>query len=391
MDFTATTTSLGTLVQIAGNAQIAPPNAPLWDPLRVRVVDPEGHGIPDQFVFFTVTAGNGSLEHTVVATDGDGYAENIWTLGASGPQQVTVSAETDDGQELEGSPVVFVATVANSMSLQVHDPDQHWLDTVADCHPVWRDIGEYYGAALPHPPQVRVTQGGQPVPNIPIHFTIPESNWQTGSVISPVMTDENGIATTQWVPEQPDAFGTHALHSGLSTINMNGPTFYGYDSYGAARLVYISGEEQGYSLGQILTQPLVVRVVDMSGNGVGGVSVLFQGDDNFCLTPHPDEPCGFVIGEDENGNPVDVDLLETGNGLGLLLTTTDGNGYARAYARFGPFLYSSGGVEIYCSASAGYDHDYTIWEPCPYPAIDFPSNDAPEGVFMRTGLFRLEP
>jgi hypothetical protein len=78
--------------------------------LVVKVEDAKGKGVRGQIVNFRVTEGGGSVFAGVAITDKDGVAQERWTLGESGSQQVEARAvDTETGEALTFA--VFIATV----------------------------------------------------------------------------------------------------------------------------------------------------------------------------------------------------------------------------------------------------------------------------------------
>ena len=97
-----------TLSLLAGDEQEGTAGTALEDTLVVRVTDRHGDPVEGVTVSWTVTAGVGTLEAVAEATDAEGHARAVWTLGAEeGQQTAEASAEG-----LDGSPVVFTATAA---------------------------------------------------------------------------------------------------------------------------------------------------------------------------------------------------------------------------------------------------------------------------------------
>lgn len=89
----------------SGDGQRQPAGTTLPNPLRVRVVDQHGNGAPGFAVEFAVDGGGGSVAPSSVDTDEEGFADAVWTLGATvGPQAVSATAAG-----LDGSPVAFAA------------------------------------------------------------------------------------------------------------------------------------------------------------------------------------------------------------------------------------------------------------------------------------------
>lgn len=80
------------LEYVSGNEQIGEPDSTLADTLVVRVLDQEDMAVPNVPVRFVVTAGNGQVSDTFVATDTLGFAKVTFTLGNDSTEQNTVLA-----------------------------------------------------------------------------------------------------------------------------------------------------------------------------------------------------------------------------------------------------------------------------------------------------------
>lgn len=96
----------------SGDNQTGTANQFLAQPLKVRVLDYKGSGQSKVPVYFTVTAGGGSVETTSILTDKDGYAQTRWKIGDQNViQTVEAKVKRSDGSLINGSPVEFGASV----------------------------------------------------------------------------------------------------------------------------------------------------------------------------------------------------------------------------------------------------------------------------------------
>ena len=94
-----------TLERISGNSQSAAVGAALANPLVVQVNDQNGDPLSDVSVSFVVSPSNGSLSNETIATDSNGRASTILTLGSTvGTYTVTASV----------SPLIFVIFTATA-------------------------------------------------------------------------------------------------------------------------------------------------------------------------------------------------------------------------------------------------------------------------------------
>ena len=101
-----------TLAIVSGNAQTAPVDQALADPLVVRITQ-DGAAVSGTSVSWGVTAGGGSANPSTSVTDAAGQTSTAWTLGsAEGASTLEASASG-----VTGSPVVFTATGTGPPSL----------------------------------------------------------------------------------------------------------------------------------------------------------------------------------------------------------------------------------------------------------------------------------
>src|SRR5690606_25560734 len=96
--------------------------------LVVRVTDGEGQPIGNQIVNFRVTAGGGSAFGGTALTNGEGLAQERWTLGAAGETQ-TLEARAVDAAS--GEKQVFATFSATSTSAEEPEPPTSPAPTVA--------------------------------------------------------------------------------------------------------------------------------------------------------------------------------------------------------------------------------------------------------------------
>lgn len=92
------------LEEVSGNDQVGSVGAPLPEPVRVRVLDPQDEPRPRLWVEWTVIGGSGEVTPRNTFSDENGIAETTWILGPeTGLQQVRVFVNG-------GTPMVFDAT-----------------------------------------------------------------------------------------------------------------------------------------------------------------------------------------------------------------------------------------------------------------------------------------
>lgn len=170
------------LVDAAGNNQVAPAGAPPPVLPRVRALDALGNVVPGASVTFEVQQGGGQLTGAVQVTGADGTASpTTWTLGPQiGPNQLSAFL-TQGG----GSGVVFTATAT------VGPPA---LLTVVEGNQQTTTIGTAVAIA----PGVRITDAfGNPVAGVTVTLTPAAGSGQvTGGTPT---SNADGIArATSW-------------------------------------------------------------------------------------------------------------------------------------------------------------------------------------------------
>ena len=138
------------------------------------------------------------------------------------------------------------------------------------------------GTILTQPLVVEVVNGvGQPVPNVPLTFSVNKSDGQLTAFPQQgrqivVQTDANGQASVNF------QLGTR-VGNGNNQVLVTSPGFVGEvmfcstSTVGAPTQVHdIAGENQKGVIGQALPEPLVVVVFDAGSNPVAGVPVVFK-------------------------------------------------------------------------------------------------------------------
>lgn len=109
-NFTATAEAddPASLVIVSGNNQVASPGVTLALPLRVRVLDEFGNGVPGVAISFSTTAADGVITPPSSLTGVDGIAQASWTLGpAGGLKTATASGSGLSVQFSAGSSVNY--------------------------------------------------------------------------------------------------------------------------------------------------------------------------------------------------------------------------------------------------------------------------------------------
>lgn len=100
--------------KVSGDNQTGNFGQPLTEKIKVRVIDNLDHVQSNLPVYFTAVGGGGTVQTASILTDANGFAETLWTLGASGTQIVNVSAKKADGTAILNAPLSFSATATAS-------------------------------------------------------------------------------------------------------------------------------------------------------------------------------------------------------------------------------------------------------------------------------------
>jgi adhesin/invasin len=233
---------------IQGDEQIGGAGLQLEDSLVVRVLDADGRGIAGLPVAFVLGDGadGGDVSPDTVLTDSRGESATSWVLGgAAGAQELDASVV---GQDLS---VRFTASAGSSLPsrLEAVSGDQQ---TAA------------VGTALRDSLVVRVVDDfGNPVAGITVGWAASAGD------VSPALveTGADGRAAARRILGA--VAGTQTATADVPGLEGAPVTFTHTAVPGsAASLVLISGNDQRGPTGDELPDPLVVRLVDESGNGI---------------------------------------------------------------------------------------------------------------------------
>ncbi len=269
---------------IQGDDQIGGAGLPLTDSIVVQVLDAAGRGIAGLPVAFVLGEGadGGTVSPDTVLTDSRGESATAWVLGgAAGAQALDASVV---GRDLS---VRFTASAGSSAPsrLEAVSGDEQ---TAA------------VGTALPDSLVVRVVDDfGNPVAGVTVAWSASSGD------VSPdlVETGEDGRAAARRILGAEA--GTQTATADVPGLEGASVTFTHAAVPGsAASLVLISGDDQRGQAGDELPDPLVVRLVDESGNGI------------------PDRDVSWVVA--------------TGGGGVMPNSTTDEDGFASAAWTLGP-------------------------------------------------------
>lgn len=246
-----------TLLKVSGDNQSAPVNAPLTQPLVVKILDAQGRAVWGLPVAFTCTSQPPGEWLTPLpdTTDAYGMAEARYRLSTrAGVNSIRVTAPGVSGQVTFSA--VGLAGQASKMS-----QEQYLTEGTV-------------GKVLPSELSVRVTDAyGNPVPGYQVEFSVVSGG---GSILNqqPTSSDSAGLASATVVLGPiagPNIF--KALAVGLS----GSPVYFVINGEAgpAASMAKHAGDAQIGTPGMPLPQPLRVILKDRYGNPVPNATVNF--------------------------------------------------------------------------------------------------------------------
>lgn len=233
----------------SGNHQAAAVATTLPQQLTVQVINRDGFGVSGAAVNFTLRSGTGVLGEQQVISDANGFARSTFTFGSE-PGLVTIEASA------EGVPAVSFDEIAIAPPAALEEYQGN-LQQAPE------------GAPLPAPLGVRVLDSTlKPLAGVTVSWTVVSGG---GQITSTSVSDNAGVATAFWTL---GAAGTQTAKASHGNINAN---FHATAvSSQPDKLLKVSGDGQSGTVGTVLKDSLVVRVVDGQGNPKAGVPVAFS-------------------------------------------------------------------------------------------------------------------
>jgi len=258
---------------IVGSNQVGIVSNRLQQPFSTLVLDQFGKPVVGALVTFTIdsipngssgASFNGSTTITV-RTDSTGMASVFLTLGnQAGTYRVTASSPS-----LTGGAVIFRATAVSTVS----QPTMVYRTGDAQSSQILTQLA--------NPVEVSVLDAnGSPKAGQTVTFSIVSAPKDaTGQLVSPssVTTDANGRASALVkLGSKVGPYRIAAASTGIdgSPVEFNVNAIVG----AAASLVQISGDKQSKLFATTLDSAFIVRVFDLGGNPVPGVTVQFSID-----------------------------------------------------------------------------------------------------------------
>ena len=166
-------------LEVVSAAQLSgEPGFRMAEPVRVRVVDSRGEGMPGEVVSFTVTAGGGTVEPATDTTDAEGIATTTWQLGPQPGVNTLRATYADRSVEVNATAV---------------DSPGDIIIKVAGGETTLKPAG----CQLAQPLRVRVTNAaGAPVANATVEFNVTAGGGTTDPAV--IKTDAGGLAEAKW-------------------------------------------------------------------------------------------------------------------------------------------------------------------------------------------------
>lgn len=263
--FFSATGKTGTAVamrMVSGSGQNGPAGDPLPQPLIVQVLDKElkpVYGVP---VTFTVYSGIGTiLTPQPSMTDGFGYASAVVQTASQAGQTCWIRAENT---ALSNSPQLFSVTSAAGTArkiARVSGDGQSGFVGETIQNPIVVSTTDKYGNAVSGVAVLfTVVSGDATIGGQSSHSAVSDgagrayATVRLGQTSGPVLIE----ATSPFLEGSPVSF------------NLLGRTI------NAASIEKFSGDNQKGRLGMLFVDPLRVRVLDVYGNPVPGIQVVFE-------------------------------------------------------------------------------------------------------------------
>ncbi len=247
-------------IKIGGDNQLGQANAPLPQPLRVRVVNAQGQPVRGAQVRFANKIGDGSfLPADSVFTGSDGIAAITYVVAPVLQTQEIVATCPDFPGEIfftvtNTNPAL--AKIARASSSNLTGSAGQLLPSLLQA-----EITDMAGNALDHVPVVfKVTRGGGKVA-------------EADSVM--VLSNEQGVASTAWrLGAQP---GTAQQVKAYLSFSSNEYVLYDAVTVGLAnQLIWQSQTSYNAIVGKALPESLTAKIVDTAGLPVSNYPVVFS-------------------------------------------------------------------------------------------------------------------
>ena len=239
----------------AGDNQFAAAGGTVATPPSVKITDAGDNPAANVPVTFTVASGGGTITGASTTTNAAGIATvGSWALGPTNVPNTLRATSTS----LNGVSVTFQASVLVPSALA------GFAGNNQTARP---------GFAVPIPPAFKVTNAsGIAVPGVTVSFTVTAGG---GTVSSPTsVTNADGIATVNWTlgsTQGPNSLQA-SIPGGIPPVTYNATAA----SLPPTTIAINAGDGQNANAGSPVAVPPSVKITDVEGVGVPGVSVTFS-------------------------------------------------------------------------------------------------------------------
>jgi adhesin/invasin len=244
------------LVIFSGNGQTATAGGNIPNPPKVRVTDANGNFVAGFAVTFAPGPNSGSVTGGSTVTDASGIATvGSWKLGATAGAQTLIATAAG----LNGSPLTITVTAVA--------PVPSVIAVAGGDNQTARP-----GFNVPGSPSFRVTDAsGIPVAGVTVTFVVTEGGGSVGAPTS--VTNADGIVQVTWT--LGPAIGPNTMQAsipgGIPAASVHATAA----ALPPSRVALNTGDRQFANAGSAVGVSPSVRVTDIEGVGVAGVSVTF--------------------------------------------------------------------------------------------------------------------
>lgn len=244
---------------ISGGNQTATVGKPLPAPIVIEAQAGDNLPVPTAKLTFAVTGGGGSLSAATATTDANGRASVTLTLGSvAGSNTIEVA-----GAGIQ--PINVSATGAPDVAAKLVMSQQPSVSVIPN-------------VTFPQQPQVQIQDAlGNAVglPNVSVTAALTDAAGRTLSGTLTVNTNDAGIAAfTDLKIAGP--VGTTTLTFTAADITAASTSSMTLALGPPASIIAVSGDGQGSLPSQTLANPLIVKIVDVGGNALSGMSMTFN-------------------------------------------------------------------------------------------------------------------
>ncbi|MBN2092230.1 Ig-like domain-containing protein [candidate division KSB1 bacterium] len=269
--FEAISGEVAKIEYVSGNDQRGSAGYELPEPFKVRILDSFGNPVPLYPVDFLVLSGDGhfnTTHDTTLFTDFDGIGQVNLTLGVKPDQNYKVEARAfKNGVPLVGNPISFIGKSSALEKIEYVSGNNQTGDAAKP---------------LAEPLRVKVLdKNNLGIAGQTVRFEVIQGGGNLGGKRQlDVLTNKAGIAEVQFILGNVPGDSNNVVHA-LATFNgtplTNSPIkFVASTRIGKGeKLVIVSNYLVGV-VGNALSEPLKVKVLDLGGNPVSNFPVKFK-------------------------------------------------------------------------------------------------------------------